>query len=72
MIRAVVGLQRGDAGKTVEALVPAAPYELGLFSNVISFALYPVYLRVEAYLAARQGAAAVVEFQKILDHSAWW
>ena len=31
-------------------------------------ALYPVYLRGEAYLAAKQGAAAAVEFQKILDH----
>jgi hypothetical protein len=31
-------------------------------------ALYPVYVRGEAYLAARQGAEAVIEFQKILDH----
>ena len=27
-----------------------------------------VYLRGEAYLAAKQGTAAAVEFQKILDH----
>jgi hypothetical protein len=31
-------------------------------------ALYPVYVRGEAYMAARQGAEAVTEFQKILDH----
>jgi hypothetical protein len=31
-------------------------------------ALYPVYVRGEAYLAARRGAEAVAEFQKILDH----
>lgn len=33
-----------------------------------SGALYPVYVRGEAYLAAHQGAAATIEFQKILDH----
>ena len=31
-------------------------------------ALYPVYVRGEAYLAAHQGAEAAAEFQKILDH----
>ena len=31
-------------------------------------ALYPVYMRGEAYLAAHQAAEAAVEFQKILDH----
>ena len=30
--------------------------------------LYHVYERGKAYLAAGQGSAAVVEFQKILDH----
>ena len=32
-------------------------------------ALYPVYVRGEAYLAAHQGAEAAREFQKILDHA---
>src|ERR1700719_4410375 len=31
-------------------------------------ALYPVYVRGEAYLAAHQGSEAAAEFQKILDH----
>jgi outer membrane protein assembly factor BamD (BamD/ComL family) len=31
-------------------------------------ALYPVYVRGEAYLAARDGNRAAEEFQKILDH----
>jgi lipopolysaccharide biosynthesis regulator YciM len=30
--------------------------------------LYSVYVRGHAYLAARQGRKAVLEFQKILDH----
>jgi ATP/maltotriose-dependent transcriptional regulator MalT len=29
--------------------------------------LYPVYVRGEAFLAARQGAQAAAEFQKIID-----
>jgi serine/threonine protein kinase/Flp pilus assembly protein TadD len=64
MIHAAVALQSGSATKALEALVPAAPYELGLSSS-----LYPVYLRGEAYLAAHQGSAAAAEFQKILDHA---
>jgi hypothetical protein len=52
----------------VQSLEPAAPYELGGNLLTLNFIFYPVYLRGEAYLAARQGAAAVAEFQKILDH----
>jgi eukaryotic-like serine/threonine-protein kinase len=31
-------------------------------------ALYPVFVRGEAYLAAHQGNEAATEFQKLLDH----
>jgi hypothetical protein len=31
--------------------------------------MYPIYVRAQAYLSARQGPAAASEFQKILDHS---
>jgi len=31
-------------------------------------ALYPIYVRGEAYLALHQGEQAVKQFQKILDH----
>jgi tetratricopeptide (TPR) repeat protein len=68
MIHAASALRSGDAGKAVEALAAAAPYELGEANSGFTFALYPVYLRGEAYVAAKQGAAAVVEFQKILGH----
>jgi hypothetical protein len=30
--------------------------------------MYPVFVRGEAYLLARQGAEAAAEFQKILEH----
>jgi eukaryotic-like serine/threonine-protein kinase len=67
-IRAAVTLQGGSATKAIEALVPVAPYELGSPAQTLTFALYPIYLRAEAYLAAHQGSAAAAEFQKILDH----
>ena len=59
---------RSDPLKAIEALAVSSPYELGETSQVVTFILYPVYLRGEAYLAARQGAAAAAEFQKILAH----
>ena len=31
-------------------------------------ALYPIYVRGEAYMAEKQGAQAAAEFQKILTH----
>jgi len=67
-IRAATALQGGSASKAIEALVPVAPYELGSPAQTLTFALYPVYLRGEAYLAAHQGSAALAEFQKILEH----
>ena len=68
MIHAALELQSGDASQAVDALAAAAPYELGGSNPIVSFAIYPIYLRGEAYLAAKQGAAAASEFQKILDH----
>jgi serine/threonine protein kinase/tetratricopeptide (TPR) repeat protein len=69
MIRAAVALHNGDAERATAALAPAAPYELGAASQNLNFLLYPVYLRGEANLAAKQGTAAAAEFRKILDHS---
>jgi serine/threonine protein kinase len=60
-IRGAAALQSGNAAKAVEALVAATPYELGQ-------ALWPAYIRGEAYLKLGQGSAAAVEFQKIVDH----
>ncbi len=57
MIHAATALRKGDAGRAVEALAETAPYELGQTNTAFTFALYPVYLRGLAYLAAKQGAA---------------
>ena len=68
MIRAATALQRADASRAVEALAEAEPYELGQTNYSFTFGFYPVYLRGEAYLAAKRGGSAQIEFQKILDH----
>jgi predicted Zn-dependent protease len=63
MIRAQLALDRNNAGKAIELLQPAAPYELG-----IAGALYPVYVRGNAYVTAHEGSEAAAEFQEILNH----
>jgi tetratricopeptide (TPR) repeat protein len=70
-LRARLALNHGDTSKAIELLQVAAPHELGAPRSSIHGlfgALYPVYVRGEAYLAAHQGAEAATEFQKILDH----
>ena len=62
-IRAQVALSGKNASEAIEALQTAAPYELGEDGG-----LYPVYVRGQAFLAARHGTEAGAEFQKILDH----
>ncbi len=56
-------LARNDASKSIEVLQAAAAYELG----GATYALYPVFIRGQAFLAAHQGSEAAAEFQKTLD-----
>jgi hypothetical protein len=67
-IHAQVALIRKDHLKAVEVLQLTASYELGTPTDRVSPALYPVYVRGQAYLAAHQGSESASEFQKILDH----
>jgi eukaryotic-like serine/threonine-protein kinase len=70
-VHAFLALNHGDPAKAIELLQVAIPYELGQpRSTQTGFfgALYPIYARGLAYLAARQGAEAAREFQKIMDH----
>jgi DNA-binding winged helix-turn-helix (wHTH) protein/tetratricopeptide (TPR) repeat protein len=67
VLRARFALNRGEAAKAIELLQAATPYELGASRGLFG-ALYPIYVRGEAHLAAHQGAEAAIEFQKILDH----
>jgi eukaryotic-like serine/threonine-protein kinase len=68
VIRASIALERGEPEKAIEALAAATPYELGQTGQEVSVVLFPIYVRGEAYLAAKQGAAAAAEFEKIFDH----
>jgi eukaryotic-like serine/threonine-protein kinase len=70
-VRAKLALNRGNPLEALEMLRAALPYELGLTTFSGDYAwngLYPVFVRGEAYLAARQGSMATAEFQKILEH----
>jgi tetratricopeptide (TPR) repeat protein/predicted Ser/Thr protein kinase len=68
-LRAKLAVNRGNPSEAIESLRAAAPFELGKSSGTIYWAaLYPVYVRGEAQLAAHEGVEAATEFQKILDH----
>ena len=69
MARSALALNTGNAQAALDALTATAPYELGHTNEDFTFAVYPVYFRGQAYLAAKNGAAAAAEFQKILDHA---
>ncbi len=64
LIRAALELQRGNRTQAIQILSAASRYE-----NVSNF--YQNYLRGQASLGERNGAAAASEFQKILDHRGW-
>jgi len=69
-IQAQLALDRKNPALALNALQAVTTIELGQISFVANIScLYPVYVRGEAYLAAGQGRAAALEFQKILDHS---
>ena len=68
-LRAKLSLNSADFQDAINRLRTASPYEMGYPGVAYDWqALYPVYVRGEAYLAARDGNRAAEEFQKILDH----
>jgi eukaryotic-like serine/threonine-protein kinase len=71
VVRASVALNHREPSMAVELLQTAVTYELGTPRSSIQGyfgALYPIYLRGQAFLAAHQGAEAAEEFQRILSH----
>jgi hypothetical protein len=70
-LRALLAMNPRDPAAAIQALQIASRYDLAL--GGVGFigrfgGLYPIYVRGMAYLAARQPAEAVAEFQRILDH----
>ena len=67
-LRAKLAVSRGNASEAIESLRVATPYDLGKASSSNYWAaLYPIYVRGQAYLAAHEGSNAAIEFQKIID-----
>lgn len=70
-LRAQLALNHGQTAGAIELLETATANELGQPRSTLQGfygALYPIYVRGEAYLAGRRGAEAAAEFQKILNH----
>jgi eukaryotic-like serine/threonine-protein kinase len=69
-VRGKLALNKGAASGAIQSLGAAAPYELGATraTTLDWTAMFPVFVRGEAYLTSRQGSKAAAEFQKILNH----
>jgi eukaryotic-like serine/threonine-protein kinase len=67
-IKAAIELSRGNARRALNILAPMEPFELGLPTPSGFAPLYAPYLRAQAYLMLRNGAAAAAEIQKLRDH----
>ena len=71
VLRAQLAVSHSDPSKAVEVLQAAVPNELGAQRSTIHAlfgALYPIYVRGEAYIAQGRGSEGALEFQKILRH----
>ena len=71
-LRARLALNNGKPAKAIELLSVASVNELGSPRTALHAnfgALYPVFMRGEAYLSEHRGSEAGAEFQKILNHS---
>ena len=68
VLRARIALNQGDPSKAIELLQSCGLLTSLGASRLLFGALYPIYMRGEAHLAAHQGAEAAIEFQRILDH----
>ena len=64
VLRALAALNGGKPAKARDELQLAVPYELASFRG----AMYPAFIRGEAFLAEHKGVEAAAEFQKLIDH----
>jgi eukaryotic-like serine/threonine-protein kinase len=66
-VRASIALRRGKGQEAVDLLEPALQYETGTQSYSYA-SLYPIYLRGQGYLLAKNGALAAAEFEKLIQY----
>lgn len=70
-LKALLAIDRKQAGKPLNSLQPALPHELAVPAVDFNFflgGLYSAYVRGQAYLAIHKSEEATMEFQKIIDH----
>lgn len=60
---AALAIARREPAEALELLEPVKTYD-----HAPSAEFWPIYLRGQAYLQSKDGAAAGAEFQRILDH----
>jgi DNA-binding winged helix-turn-helix (wHTH) protein/tetratricopeptide (TPR) repeat protein len=68
VIRALLHIDERRWSRAVSDLDPAAPFDFASPPSLSVATIYPAYVRGYAYLGAGDGARAVLEFQKLLDH----
>ncbi len=71
VLRARLAMNDGKPQEALNVLDAAGAFELGLPRSSVSGsfgALYPIYLRGDAYLALNKGEQAAAEFRRVLDH----
>jgi DNA-binding winged helix-turn-helix (wHTH) protein/tetratricopeptide (TPR) repeat protein len=70
-LRALLALNHHDPATAIDLLQIAVPHELGTPQSAdygFFGALYPVYVRGQAQMAAGRGSEAAAEFHKIISH----
>jgi eukaryotic-like serine/threonine-protein kinase len=70
VLRALAALKEGLPAKARQELQSTERFQLamnGLSLNAFYGAMYPVYVRGEAFLAEHKGVEAAAEFQKVID-----
>ena len=65
-VQARIELSKNNPEKSIQLLHLAELYELT--NDALGSCIYPAYIRGQAYLASKNGAAAEAEFRKILNH----
>src|SRR5437660_11273208 len=65
--QAFIELQQNNPQKAIALMETARPYELGAGPGAAGY--WPIYVRGEAFLKARNVAKAAAEYQRILDHN---
>ena len=69
IVRGQIAVDRQDPAKALALLNPEQTYDLGTTGQgAVTPALYPVYVRAEAYLQANHGKEAAAEYQKMIDN----